>query len=74
MLPVPAVASGLMAVRHGAFRARGLPGAPIVVVGAVPWLILFLVSECSPVLLALLLLGLLRALRCFVCDALVRIG
>ena len=56
------------------FGRQALPGATVVVVGAVPWLLLFLVSECSPVLLVLLLLGLLRALCCFVCAALVHVG
>ena len=32
------------------------------------------VSECSPVLLVVLLLGLLGAMYCFVCAALVRVG
>ena len=56
------------------FRRRGFPGASVVIVDAVPWLLLSLVSACSPVLLVLLLLELLGALCCFVCAALVRVG
>ena len=58
LLLVPGVAWGLAAAVSAApFGRRGLPGASVVVAGTVAWLPLSLVSECSPMLLVVLLFG-----------------
>ena len=46
------------------FRRRGLTGASVMAVGAQLWLVLFLVSSCSPMLLVALGFGLSDAVHC----------
>ena len=56
------------------FGRWGLPGPSVVAVGALPWLLLSLMSGCSLILHVALRFGLLGAVCCFVSTAPVCVG